>query len=391
MRYALAKRAIYLALGGDPSITAGVTRAQRYADVTNYAGRHLYGRQWRFREREARPLDVTDGDPLVALPADVGELLEVVWSNASGDRTRIQPVTPNEIEESTSVQPFITSDAPIRCCIEYAQPTPGQPLAPPRLRLFPTPTETREGAVRVLYRSRWVGVDEDTDDDYELPIPDIAQTVFEQLLRAFAQAEEDEGQSDRIEMVEQGRPYGLLVSQDSLHQQEYGRLPRYRGTFRSDADAAGLAWPLGGVASPLSASSLIRWAGLWLAERTYAEGDVVHYAGSSWICTVSHGGGVPPTDNEPWALFAAAGVEGPPGAGGGGGGGVLDDINPAPVTGLISGTVRLDGRVEDAAAATDVASQTDMLDLIDEVAALTLTVGGIASAFVNGIDGGSYA
>lgn len=90
--------------------------------------------------------------------------------------------------------------------------------------------------------------------------------------------------------------------------------------------------------------------------------------------------------------IVGVGAQGPPGPPGtGGGGGTLDDINPAPVSGtLIGGTVRVDGRVEDPSAATDVASQTDLVALIAVVSQLNTTLGGIAAAFGNGVTGGQY-
>lgn len=373
MRYADVKRVIFLGIGGHPSITPGVTRDDRYAQIANMAGRYLYARSWRFRERSPRPLDVTSGVAFVEMPADVGEILEAFYGTE-----RIQMTTPHELEAArvrdSAVQLDVIRPA-VLATLDRPQPTPGDPLPATRLQLWPTPQETATGKIRVIYRSRWVELLATTPDEYEIPIPDYALNLFEAYLRAFVQGEEDDQQQERVTNVDRGQLFQLALAQDTGFTEEWGVLPlagerfRLQGTFLAVGS---------GIAAPVSAESGIRWRGEWLSEGIYGPGDVVGRDGNAWIAVTSSPGGPPPAGN--WELLARKGLDGAGGAG---------SISLAqgriagrydPGTGTYQPVPVGDGLEMDATSIRVAQSLSDEIDEIgDAIAALDGIFGGLCS------------
>lgn len=78
------------------------------------------------------------------------------------------------------------------------------------------------------------------------------------------------------------------------------------------ADDRGLA-EIAANEAKAAENSLIKWAGAWAAIAEYETGDVVRYAGSSYICLVAHTSGTFTTDMGAgyWELMAQQGAPGP--------------------------------------------------------------------------------
>lgn len=66
-------------------------------------------------------------------------------------------------------------------------------------------------------------------------------------------------------------------------------------------------------AAQAAENSLLEWRGPWATGQSYAPSDIVHEAGSAYICIVAHTSGTFSTDltNNLWQLFAAEGSSGP--------------------------------------------------------------------------------
>jgi hypothetical protein len=69
-----------------------------------------------------------------------------------------------------------------------------------RLEIYPTPTVTKYNALTMFYRAGWRTV---TEDSVFIPIPDYCETLFRQLMRAFARGyEEDDAASLHVRLME---------------------------------------------------------------------------------------------------------------------------------------------------------------------------------------------
>ena len=69
-----------------------------------------------------------------------------------------------------------------------------------RLEIYPTPTVTKYNALTMFYRAGWRTV---TEDMAFIPIPDYCETLFRQLMRAFARGyEEDDAASLHVRLME---------------------------------------------------------------------------------------------------------------------------------------------------------------------------------------------
>jgi hypothetical protein len=75
------------------------------------------------------------------------------------------------------------------------------------LELYPTPTVSEDDTVRLCYRGRWRSVPEGSADGYRLTLPEYCETLFEELLRAFARGQEEEDNAtldQRLAFIEKG-------------------------------------------------------------------------------------------------------------------------------------------------------------------------------------------
>lgn len=236
LKYGTLKQHILLALGGQPSIVSGVTQEQRIAEIVNQAGQYLFSKQWRFRERTARPVSLTASQNWAPLPGDAEEIISLVAQAGLG--WRVEMTTPDQIElYRSSMSPTLLDSvyyaALSRPWAESNGTTPltaGTAFPSARLELYPTPQATSTDAIIMRYRAGWSQVTGDTGsvtpDTYQMPVPPYVEALLIAYCRAFAMAYEDEGLAARLVEIDNGPIWNAAAIKDGLQQRDLGRLPR---------------------------------------------------------------------------------------------------------------------------------------------------------------------
>jgi len=225
-----AKNHAMLAIGGAPSLAANQTRDERLAEIVNQAGNHLFCRPWRFRERTTKYMSLVANQSYVTLPSDVEELLSIISTQSLG--YLIEMVTPDHMEQLRQLGLTMTGPSVTHACLARTEPTQGYALPSVRLDIYPTPTAAVTDAIAVRYRSSWTSIPSDLlqagvpllDNQYQIPIPKYVDALFISYVRAFAQAYEDEGLSQRIAEIEAGPILATALTKDGLLQRDLGRI-----------------------------------------------------------------------------------------------------------------------------------------------------------------------
>jgi hypothetical protein len=242
LKYGTLKQHILLALGGQPSIVSGVSQEQRVAEVVNQAGQYLFSRQWRFRERTARPVQLTANQDWAPLPDNAEEIVSLVAKAGLG--WRIEMTTPDQIELLRASMAPALSDGVYYAALSRpwmvgsttTPLTPGTGLPAIRLELYPTPRATTSDAIIIRYRAGWDPVSGEsgsiTSSDYLIAIPPYCEALLIAYCRAFAMAYEDEGLAARLVEIDNGPIWNAAAIKDGLQQRDLGRLPSQRsGSF----------------------------------------------------------------------------------------------------------------------------------------------------------------
>ena len=245
LTYGRLKQHILLALGGQPSIVSGVSREQRIAEIVNQAGQYLFSKQWRFRERTARPVSLTANQNWAPLAGDAEEITSLVTQAGLG--WRVELTTPEQIElYRNSMSPalhdsvyYAALSRPWMVGNTTVEITPGSAMPTVRLELYPTPTASSTDSIIIRYRAGWAAVSGEegaiTADSYQLFVPPYVESLLIAYCRAFAMAYEDEGLAARLVEIDNGPILNAAAIKDGLQQRDYGRLPAQRsGAFVSD-------------------------------------------------------------------------------------------------------------------------------------------------------------
>lgn len=212
-------------IGAYPSVAPGQTADERVAEIINHAGRQLYSRPWRFRE-QAITLDTTATLRVVALPDAFDELVTLT---RTVDGKPLEMGTVEDLDQladalgGTNVSGYLA-----RASVAW---TGGSP----QLLIWPTPTTSETGVLRMRYRKSWTSVTgEDVGDNTgTISLPAYAEQVFIAYLRAFAVGYEDEGMTARLAEVEAGPILQTTLMKDGIQNRDVGRLkPQRGGTFR---------------------------------------------------------------------------------------------------------------------------------------------------------------
>lgn len=201
-----------LAIGGRPSTAAGQTVAQRYAEIVNTAGEHLFSHQWKFRETYA-DLTTVSGTSYITLPSDFGELI-TTWLDGS----LIRICTPSDVEAARLNQ---FADSVTWAYIRTIVPTNATAQST-RLELYPTPIAALP--TKVLYRTAWQGVSSATVDTEVIRIPKHVEATLIAYVRAVAEAYEDGQQSQRFVEIESGPIFGAAKQKDGMVQSHFGQI-----------------------------------------------------------------------------------------------------------------------------------------------------------------------
>jgi len=238
------KQHILLAIGGQPSIVTGVTREQRLAEIINQAGQYLFTKQWRFRERTARPISLVANQNWVALPGDAEEILTIVAKAGVG--WRVETTSPEQIELfRSSLTPALTDSIYyVAISRPWAQVgvtpeteiVPGSAFPSARLEIYPTPSASSTDSMILRYRAGWNAVSGETNsttaDSYQIAVPPYVEALLIAYCRAFAISYEDEGLAARLLEIDNGPIWNAAAIKDGIAQRDYGRLPAIRsGSF----------------------------------------------------------------------------------------------------------------------------------------------------------------
>lgn len=100
--------------------------------------------------------------------------------------------------------------------------TSGTPVA--RLEIWPQPSANETASLTMLYRASWSRI---TKDTHRLRLPVYCESLYLQILRAFARGYEEEDEvsmSRRLSEVMAGPLYGAAVDRDGSIQSDYGPL-----------------------------------------------------------------------------------------------------------------------------------------------------------------------
>lgn len=205
-----------LAIGGRPSTASGQTVAQRYAEIVNTAGEHLFSHQWKFRETYSN-LTTVAAQSYLSLPADFGELITAWLDNAS-----IRICTPADVEAARLNQ---VSDSVTWSYVRTIVPT-NSTAQSSRLELYPTPVSAL--TLKVLYRTAWQGVSSSTSDTEVIQIPKHVEATMIAYVRAVAEAYEDGQQSQRFAEIEAGPIFGAAKQKDGMVQSHFGQIAPIR-------------------------------------------------------------------------------------------------------------------------------------------------------------------
>jgi hypothetical protein len=243
LTYGGLKQHIVLALGGQPSIVSGVSREQRIAEIANQAGQYMFSKQWRFRERTARPVSLTAGQDWAPLPDNVEEIISLVCKGGLG--WRVELTSPEHMElMRTSVEMSFTDSTYYAALSRPWAQSNGSPLVAGtgmpavRLELYPEPSVTTNDALIIRYRAAWEPLSGEanaiTPDTYQIAVPPYAESLLIAYCRAFAVAYEDEGLTARIMEIDNGPVANACAIKDGIQQRDIGRLPAVRGPMVRD-------------------------------------------------------------------------------------------------------------------------------------------------------------
>jgi hypothetical protein len=218
------------ALGGSPSTDlppspAGLpsTTANSVADmIINSAGTHLFSMHpWRFKMGPSITRDFVANQDYISLPNDFGSIRDVRMTSGANNALTLTSISQLEYYRTSSIGAGLALD--YWCALSWPPPE-AQNVAPPppRLEFWPTPTSASAGAVTLTYLRRWVPLYQTTD---VAAIPDYAESLLAQLVRAFASGWEDEAAvplEPRLQMVENGPVCDAAKVEDGMQQGEFG-------------------------------------------------------------------------------------------------------------------------------------------------------------------------
>lgn len=217
-----AKNHAVLSVGGYPSLAPGQTRNARLAEIVNQAGQYLFSRPWRFRERTTKYISLVDGQSWLALPTDCEEIISIISRESLG--YLIEMVTPDHMEQLRELGLTMTGPGVTHATFTRTPPSDGAALPAVRLDIYPTPTGNVTDSIAVRYRAGWVTIASDAADSWEIPIPKYCDALMIAYVRAFAQAYEDEGLSQRLAEIDAGPLLATASTKDGLLQRDLGRL-----------------------------------------------------------------------------------------------------------------------------------------------------------------------
>ncbi len=213
-----------LALEGATELPQSITLLQ----VANFAGRWFMMHPWNFRERPAIRLTPIKDVEYIILPLDFGE--QTTYQMSDGLNFGVTFTTPQQISHLRATTVSVSQNYYWCAIVQPSQPNVNQPMPPPRLEIWPTPSATVQADLVIGYRAKWSELT--SSSNVETPdvcnVPDYAEMCLIEACRAFVI-----GWGERLSQP-QGGVHGLLaalvqsimwsdlVSTDDRIQTDYG-------------------------------------------------------------------------------------------------------------------------------------------------------------------------
>lgn len=148
----------------------------------------------------------------ISLPSDLGEIISIQSSNTA-NAYRVCLTSVDQINMYRGANALTVSPALFYAALVWSGTTPA-----PILEVWPSAGANATGALRIFYRSRWTRVFTDTS---QIEIPEIVETLYIQLARAFAAGYERNEQASlqqRLSEIHIGPVFDAAKKQDGRFQ-----------------------------------------------------------------------------------------------------------------------------------------------------------------------------
>lgn len=214
LTYGQLSQEVQHSLGGRPSTVGTQTVTDRTREIVNQAGMILFSMPWRFRER-VDTFNIVANQPYVTLPLEALAVRAAWW-----DGIGVVLCTPEQVEQARSSTTF--GMARIGC----ARMSVSASVYSLRMELFPTPTSASTDGLKVMYQAGWTQFTSSVSDDDVVPVPEYAEMLLRQYVRAVAESYEDGSLAERTQAILAGPAYASCKLQDEMLQVSFGPLPQ---------------------------------------------------------------------------------------------------------------------------------------------------------------------
>jgi len=213
-------------LDGDPAPELSARR------LVNEAGDFLCRMHpWKWLERGSVTLAAVADQSFIELPSDLASITSIKMDDSSVSLRDFRFTTHDEILQLRQNPIEATGGYFGVVVYELASGSTEGPLKP-RLELYPTPNANDASFLRLGYRAGWQRV---VDDDDPLRIPHWIESLYNQILRAWARGYEEEDTAaldTRLEVIARGRIFQQAIQSDGRIQPDYGVLNTVNGRIR---------------------------------------------------------------------------------------------------------------------------------------------------------------
>lgn len=178
----------------------------------------------------------------ISLPSDLGEVISIQSANTTS-AYQVCLTSVDQINYFRGANAITTSPALFYAALVWSGTTPV-----PILEVWPSPGANSTGALRIFYRSRWTRIFTDTA---QIEIPEIVETLYIQLARAFTAGYERNEQaslSHRLAEIHAGPIFESAKRQDGRAQSQFMHI-RHGGASRRRH--LGEGWLVNRVAGPI--------------------------------------------------------------------------------------------------------------------------------------------
>lgn len=189
--------------------------------IVNLAGQHFCGMSdWRFLKRRSSFLDTVADQEYVELPAEYGGMVSLV---GVGEQWQMEPTGLDEINRLRNASSSTSQGPPYRWSIVDNDPQERY------LEIWPTPAASVSNSLSIVYRAKWVDLDDDADYvvGSDGVLPDYCEMLFIRVMQAVAagfQESEEATTSLRLQELMTSPEMAAARRQDNGFQRDRGEL-----------------------------------------------------------------------------------------------------------------------------------------------------------------------